>query len=383
MKKISHSRSGIALFILLTSLVILSLAMRELILITSLQADRVRYQYDRMRAIYLARSTLNLSRFFLIYDLKIDTKVLKDQASDGPNDLWAKPLPFPLPIEMVYAMTGKLAEGAGLKEKSGDSSSQKSDGTKPDEDLLKHCREFFDDFPGNAESQTTDLAGKINLNDLDKPDIFQTFLELLQANPDFLQSLTAKGLNPESLAREIRDYKDNDDVESETNAPEADVYRSANLDYGPKNKPFTNLDELKMIPSVDDEIFEYLLPFISASWIALRPSPAKINLNTVSKEVFQALLKNVGDPQAIADKFIKDRAEKKRNYTEKTAAKMLEDNLGLTTNEIRVPLLTGISNAFHIETKANVNQVEVTLDTIMGRGMKKPFDPIVSLRISP
>lgn len=374
MKK-KKGQNGIALFILLTSLVILSLAMRELIQTTGLQADRVRYQYDRMRAVYLARSTLNLARFFLIYDQQIDNQVLKDGASDGPQDIWARPLPFPIPVEAVYAMSSQLAAGAGA-------GGNVEDG-KPDEALLKSCNDFFADFQGNAESQTTDLASRINLNDLDKADIYETFLELLQIDPDFIQSLTSKGLNPESLAREIRDYKDNDDRELETNSPEDSIYTSQGLEYGPKNKPFTNIDELKMIPSVDDEIFEYLSPFVSASWIALRTSPAKINLNTVSREVFQSLLKNVSDPQGVTEDFMKDRKENERIYTDKNYAKMLADNLGLGPDQIRLNLLGGTSNAFLIETKAKVNQVEVSLEAVMGRGLKKPLDPIVSMRISP
>ena len=68
-------QKGIALFILLTSLVILSLGLKEILVITGLQADRVRYQYNRMQAIYLARSAQNLARFFLIFDQQIDKQV--------------------------------------------------------------------------------------------------------------------------------------------------------------------------------------------------------------------------------------------------------------------------------------------------------------------
>lgn len=369
--------NGIALFILLTSLVILSLGLKEILVVTGLQADRVRYQYNRLQAIYLARSAQSLARFFLIYDLQIDTQVLKDEASDTPSDIWAHALPFPVPAEVIQAMSGQLAEGAGLAEKNSTSSAA------PDEALLKKCDDFFSDFPGDAVSHTTDLSSRINLNDLGNSDVFAAFLELLQIDPQFLQSLTSKGLNPESLARQIRDYMDDDSIEKETNAQENEVYQTEQLDYGAKNRPFTHLDELKMIPSVDDEIYEYLSPFVSSVYLAHAGNLAKINLNTVSKEVFQSLLKSVSDPAQIAEDFVKDRAEKKRIYTAKNYAKVLEDNFGLDTTKIRLPILTGVSDMFRIETKATVNKVQISLEGIMGRGLKRPRDPFATQRISP
>jgi len=371
----SKDRSGIALFILLTSMIILSLSIRELIQMTGLQADRVRYQYNRLQALYLAKSAQSLARFILQWDYQLENNLKKDEASDTNQDLWNLPIPFPIPVELVRSLTGQMAETTGL--------ANKDEVKEVDEEIGKKCDKFFSDFPGTAEYKISDLSSKLNLNDLNNPDVFATLVDLLQTQPEFLQSLQSKGIIPESLAREMRDYMDEDELENDTQSPEIDVYHAAQLEYGPKNRKYTNPDELRLIPSMDDEIYEYLLPFVNTYYIPGRTSPAKININTAAPELLQALMKNVSDAEKIGSDFAKDRTEKKRAYSDKGVAKALEDNFGLSSDKIRVGLLKGTSDAFLIQTTAQVNKVQIQLDSVVGRGKKNGVDPIAFTRLSP
>ncbi len=374
----SKAKSGIALFVLLTSLIILSLAIREMIVMTGLQADRVRYQYNRLQAIYLARSAQNIARFFLIFDKALENfqKGNPEAETDSLSDLWAKPVPLPFPSSLVQSLGGSLLGKEG----------EVQDKAQSDEEAeaLKKCDTFFEDFSGNAVSQTSDMNSRLDLNSLSNEDTFETLKELLQSDPAFVTALTNKGRNPTSIAREIRDFMDDNDREEETESAEDDVYRAEQLDYGAKNRPFAHPDELRMIPSMDDEIFEFLSPYVSAVYLARTPPPtAKINLNTVSKTLFQSLLMNVSDPAQVAEEFVKDRKEKERLYTDKTAKADLESRFGLDSKKIRLSLLGGRSDLFKIETTSQVNEVEVTLESYIGRGFKKPFDPFIIQRISP
>jgi len=86
-------KNGVALFILIISLVILSLLMKEFLVASSIQVDRVRNYTDRIQAVYLARSTLNLARFFIKFDEVIDTQLNKDDPSDSLSDIWSSPIP--------------------------------------------------------------------------------------------------------------------------------------------------------------------------------------------------------------------------------------------------------------------------------------------------
>src|SRR5690606_23149298 len=123
---------------------------------------------------------------------------------------------------------------------------------------------------------------------------------------------------------------------------EINEYARANLNYKPKNRPFSVIDELKMVPDVDDELFEYLSAYTRAVYIASPDKPAKINLNTVSQNVFQALLKDVSNPEQVAQAFIEDRNENLREYKEDNFQQILQDELGLSPQNLRTTLMTGV-----------------------------------------
>jgi type II secretory pathway component PulK len=374
---------GIALFILLTSLIVLSLLMKELMQTSSTQANRVRNAADRIEALYLAKTATNLARLFIFFDGFMD-KQAKDGASDTLTDIWTQPVPFPVPVKEIRSF---------LKEMSGENDEGNSEeDSATQEDILKKCDDFFADFGGDATAKTTDLASLLYLNymnDNDDPkhDNFETLQNLLTPNDDFRRSLAARNINPETVARQIRDYADSDDVENETKSLEKLEYTSLQLDYEPKNRLFTNMDELKLIPLMDDELFDYLSHYVTGFWNAPgmphRKRPGMINLNTVKKDLFQALLK-VPNGEDLAERFIKDRKEKKTIYTDAGLKQALKDKFDLDADKIRINLLTGASDAFKIETDATVNQVQIRLETYAPRtpGQNK-VEPPALIRLSP
>lgn len=379
--------NGIAIFILLSSMVIISLAMKDLIQSSSLQAERVRNSYDRLQAIYLARSTMNLSRFFLIFDNYLDQQA-GEEASDTKNDIWASPIPFPIPPELIQAMQGfDTASPLGADpEEAPPSEEVQEDLSEEAQAKQKSCGEFFDDFGGNAMGQITDLNRKLNLNDLDSgtPVVYETLLALLSPNADFLSNLEDRGINYTDVAKQIRDYLDRNDVEDISNASEDYPYTREQLEGRPKNRPFQILDELKLLPDMDDELFAYLEPFVSTVYFANRQRPAKINLNTVEKEVFQALLKDVSNPAEIALEFINDREENGRIYTQKTFQETLENEFQLDASTIQIALLGGVSDAFLVTTEAQVNETIVKMEAIIEKPTnKQQKKPVVQIRISP
>ncbi len=365
-------RNGIALFILLTAIIILSLLMKELLQATSSQANRVRNSYDRLQALYLARSAVHLSRFFLIFDQSIDKQLKKGETSDTLSEFWASPVPFPVPVELVQEKTEELTG---------------SQVPTLDEDIYKKCEEFFSDFPGQAVSQASDLSALLNLNDLDEPsrNVFESFVALLTPNVDFLQSLHDRRMEPETLVRQMRDYADRNQEEEETRTSEDLAYSASQLDYRPKNRPYNVVDELKLIPSMDDELFEYLEPLVSAVYIVNRTKPAKINLNTVGKAVFQSLLKNVSNPEELATEFLEDRTKNETVYTDENAERLLKELFELDGDKIRLGLVRGTSDAFKIITTSAVHHTELQLETIVSRNAATGTvqAPIVLWRITP
>lgn len=382
----ARPRLGIALFILMTAIAVISLMMRELISITSQEATRVRNAADRMQAVYLARSALNLSRFIIAIDrITKNATGKRETFSDTLKDLWTNPVIFPLSEQEISAIiSGTSGLGSDSKDKE-KQAPQNADDPKR-KDLIKHCAEFFDDFPGNAVSLTSDLSAKFNLNDLTdvgNQDIGLAFQELLKPNVEFLRHLNERGVTPEQLYREIRDYADPDTNEYETNTPESGIYSAMRLDYEPKNRAFTNMDELKLIPHMDDFIFSYLSEHVNPYYTPQRLNK-KININTASAQVFQSLLKGVSGAEEIAQKFIKDRTENKRVYNDKNYASLLSDALQLNNESIRLNLITGASESFKIETTAEVNRIRLKLESVVSRNLGgKKFEPLVVMRLSP
>lgn len=383
--KNQKSRSGIALFILLTSMILLSLSMGELIQTTSTQANRVRNYGDRLEAIYIGRTAQTLTRVRILLDAYLDKTTGGGQLSDVPSEIWAQDMPFPIPAIALQALSKQLGgkEAADQSEEIG----AKEEGQA----LIKKCDDFFNDFPGDAESKAIDLNSLLYLNSLDPlddptPATFDTLVALMRPNYDFERSLSARNINPDEVARQIRDYLDKDEIENENQAPESSPYNSAQLQYTPKNQNFTNLDELKLIPLMDDELFDYLSHHVSAVHLLTPPrrKPARFNLNTIDKNTFQALLKQVPNPEQVAESFVKHRKEKSPVYTDTNLKQLLKDNIGLDSDNIRINLLTGNSDAFKIETDVTVNQVKLRLEAVAPRTPgKTSMEPLAIVRVSP
>lgn len=379
-KRSIRPRSGIALFILLTSLIVISFGMSELFLSSNTQASRVRNYADRLQAIYIGRSTQSLARALMLLDASQKKYATSAVQADTLLDLWAQPIPFPVPTEMVQLLTQKAL---GEKEQS----NQEKDEMKA---FFKKCDSFFGDFHGDAEAHIEDLNALVSLNALDTNDPFNDTFEvlknILKPNYEFERSLSSRNIDPETVAREIRDYIDKDDVEAVTKGPEIASYTGAQLNYGPKNSAMAVIDELKLIPSMDDELYDYLTHYVTGAYFpaAGRRVPAKINLNTVGKNIFQALLINISNPDQIAANFIKHRKEKKFAYTDANFIAALKDNVGLEPENFRKNLLTGVSDAFKIVTDVTVNQIKIRLEANVPRTPGKvQTDPVTLLRVSP
>jgi len=361
-KNLKSKRPGIALFILMTSLMILAFAMKDLIQTTNVQVERVRNSLDRMQAIYLARSTLRLARFFIQFDS------ITDPNTDTLQDQWALPIPFPIPIQVLNSFLNQDSNGS-------DNSQQELDSHQKEQ--LKKCDDFFSDFSGDATAQIIDASSKINLNDTYNELVQKVLFSLLTPNYDFISSLEQRGIQPEEVVKEIRDFIDQDEEQNDTNAPETTPYLDAQLPYGPKNRRIFVLDEIKLVPSIDNQLYDYFSRFTTAINFKGRDQLGKINLNTVSKEVFQALLKDLSDPEETAKAFIKDREDNNRVYTDKDISQQLQ-SIGIDPQNVWLPLMTGKTDVFLVKTKAKVNDVQIELDSVV----KRP-NTVVRMRISP
>ena len=80
------------------------------------------------------------------------------------------------------------------------------------------------------------------------------------ARPELLQTLLESTNGGQSdrkideILQAILDWRDRDDL-TRTNGAEDDEYKNAGYDYGAKNGPFNNVEELRLVMGVTDELY--------------------------------------------------------------------------------------------------------------------------------
>jgi general secretion pathway protein K len=142
---------------------------------------------------------------------------------------------------------------------------------------------------GRVRLELRDEAGKVNLNYAQ---------ELLMT-----QVLAGAGLSSASAARigdAILDWRDVDDLRR-LNGAEAEDYRQAGKDFGPRNRPFDAVEELRAVLGMSPELYQRVAPWVTVytrqAGIDPRASPPELLLALpgISPEVLEALKRGKKD----------------------------------------------------------------------------------------
>jgi general secretion pathway protein K len=144
------------------------------------------------------------------------------------------------------------------------------------------------EVPGGMIGATMrDLDGCFNLNNLmpppQGPPNQAVWLQMFQ------RLLTVRGVDP-SLASAVGNWLDQDG-----SATDEGVYLSQPVPYRPARRAFAHVSELRLVSGVTGDVYAQLAPFVCAL-----PSGTKINVNTASVPVLQALLNTT---PAIAERL--------------------------------------------------------------------------------
>jgi len=372
---------AVALFLVITSLIIISLSMRELLVRSTAQVDRVRNAYARIQALYLARSNLNLARTYLTI---FGSFAVADY--DNLRDL-PQLIPFPISAEVVQGLTG-------LANANEDGSKNNAPAPMPEE-LVKTCNKFNLDFAGESYALIDDLSARLNINMLSlaataSGPYRQVLTNLLAPNFKFIDELEGRGIERDALVSQIRDYIDNNTIDDSSNAPEEYPYQQLQLNYGPKNFSLALVDELKLVPAVDDFLFYYLKDKVNVLPVIRGQKESRINLNSVTAEVFQALLKSRGgNDDQLAKQFIKDRTENNRVYSRAKLDEKLSD-AGFSPDSLYTEIIGTRSEAYLVTSRATVGDTEVALEATIRNpraksspGSKSSSKPIIMMRVQP
>ena len=195
---------------------------------------------DGVQASYLAKSGVRAAQAILKEDSE------NSPSYDATTELWATPLP-PYPVGEGY-VSGKI----------------------------------------------TDESSKLNINLLkdntgyDKwGPVWKRLFEVLDIDPGVINA--------------IKDWVDADDISSDLTGAEASYYRRLDPPYTAKNGPIDSIGELRLIRGITDEIYNQLTTGCDGvpCFTTAPTSLDKVNVNTVSIEVCQALHENLTEDSCL------------------------------------------------------------------------------------
>ena len=296
----------------------------------SLELRLVRYQIDQLKTLYIAKAAVQEVKQYLALDLVSDTKDYDSLYRCGI---------YLLPEETPEEMFKNITVGDGsytIKYKTGD-----------------------DEFNQPIwRYGLNDEEGKININQAEANTLTYLF-EL--AGADVSES--------ESIAASIIDWRDADSIVSD-NGAENDYYQNLETPYNCKNADFDTLEELLLVRDMTPEIFGQVKDYLT-----VYGESKKVNINTASQLVLQALAISAGGEATFADNIIdyrsgSDKIEATSDDNPCLAASntmnYLEDALGST--EVGGEVISNFNN--FITTKSANFRVEIQATSADGKVIK-------------
>lgn len=280
------SSKGIALMTALFLVLLITVIVNEINFETNVEYTVNSQAINRVKAYYAAKSGVELSKL----RIKIYQEALKQFGSQPgvPSNL----------LDMVYNQPfvwPLLTVG---------------DMNSIDKDAInKINKESWMDASYQTQIQTEE---RLNINDLNSPvepqkdKVRQKLIELFKSkiDGDDEWAKNHRDLKYEEIINNIEDYLDADTI-SKNGGDESSRYdRAKELDKDteaklPPNRWFQSINELRLVPGITDEIFEFLAPVLTVY------GPFFINPNRAEKTVIKSLHKTFTDE--VVEKIISRR----------------------------------------------------------------------------
>lgn len=311
---VGRDQSGIALFMVLSSVAMLAILVSEFTYISQIGQMIAFGGMDQTKAHYIAKGAFKLSLLRLKAYQKANS-YLSSLGAAGPkisrnllNKIWSFPVFYPLPTNIP----GMSAVEKGMIEKFQKESDLdgrysaliESESSKYNLNLL---------LPGFAPLPSgTPSAVPSGQPSPDPPpsytpegarkslyDYMGTVLkQKIESDDDF--ALTYRDLKLEDLTDQIYGWVDRR-YESRTGQGSRDR-------MAVKRAPIYSVGELHMLPAFDDELFKLFTPHFSAS------GPAGININSMKSDILRALVPQMTKDEAEAFFKFRDSEERENQF---------------------------------------------------------------------
>lgn len=247
-ERITNER-GIAVLVALVIVVLLVAIIVEFDYGTRVAITTAGTFRDGVQATYLAKSGVRAAQALLKADVR------RKETYDATTELWATPLP-PYPV------------GGGF-----------------------------------VSAEITDESGKLNINLLQKASdndyqsklkpIWQRLFKILEIEPDVIDA--------------IRDWVDENDLTEGIYGAEAGYYERLIPPYTCKNGPLDTISEIRLIKGITHEVYRKLTTGCGGKPCLTVAPTDKVNVNTVSVEVCQALHEDLVDNEDLCRELVEHR----------------------------------------------------------------------------
>jgi general secretion pathway protein K len=278
LRPVSNNR-GMAMMLALSTMALIIYLAVEIMYDTTVEYNVNSQELNRLKAYYAARGAVEIGLLRIKIYQTVKTK-LGAAVKNNPyiDQIWSFPFQWPFPTEMVGAV-------------------DKDDAKEKVESSLMDAQ---------FSLTITDEGSKIDINDLISPS------ETLRKNTErMLTTLFDERIkNDDQFRKEYGTFKFEDLInamkdwmsprwQSYGNGDKRGAYSEFQTDQLPPNRGFRTLGELRMIPYLDDRLYELLEPRITIYGLK------GVNPNTATSEALQSL--DPGITKEVAQQIIQQR----------------------------------------------------------------------------
>ncbi|MGV3623112.1 MAG: general secretion pathway protein GspK [Archangium sp.] len=330
-RRAQSSERGVAMLLVLVGIAVLALVANEIRYNSVVELRLATNQRDELRAHYLAKSGIGLSRLMLRFQKQIDSIQipniggLLNQITGGGGAAGTNPLAggggsmsiqlwrmAKIDCHMLEQMVPEIDEkGQAI---AGSIKNKKFDFDDENPELAQaQSSRRFGSFSGCFESKLTDEEERINLAKLDAPQgtsaglLLQLIQTLTDKKYEFLfekEDSNRVKVTPDEVIVNLRDWIDEDETGTTLNvtgtgdpfqkgfSDENGGYVKYDPQYRAKNGRFDSLDEVFMVHGVNDRF----MAAFKEKFTVYPDVNSRLNINTDDPMLLEVAIRSVADP---------------------------------------------------------------------------------------
>jgi len=336
------SRSGVALLVVLSAIMILTVLVAEMNYGARVRLLLASHQKEEAQAYWLARTGINIYKLILAGNYALKNSSMASYGSmfgvNMGDALWQA-----VPFLSTGLMRMLLVSGSDVEDLEEEEVRDLTASGTVSEEVHEQSREqsrfsdkSFLDFEGDFTASIVDEESKINLNAFSS----RTSTSNLQEETTALslygimsglendQWFYDRDIDRWEIIGNLADWVDSDNTRCGLRSGyEDDLYNRLDDPYLAKNAPFDTKEEIRLVEGWQDEVFQRYGERITV-W-----GTGKVNINTAEREVLFGLLKAYLNPQP-SDAFAEQLLDLMAEYSLLAAFQSEDDFISYLKNQV-------------------------------------------------